>query len=175
LSRAGETWQAGRKEEPSVPERAGQPAKLGYHFIDRILVDCPQCGGLAIVRLEQEDGDRSSIGWAGALLAAARRMTCTRCAAHRRQGPRAWTRPAMGLSLRLRADTRHGTLYAYNEDHLDYIEAYVRSGLRREIVEPGGIRNQSIASRLPRWVKAAANRAEVLKAIATMRKKLTAS
>jgi hypothetical protein len=36
-------------------------------------------------------------------------------------------------------------------------------------VEPGGIRNQSIASRLPRWVKAAKNRDEVLKLIERMR------
>ena len=157
-----------------MPDRAGQPARLGYHFIDRILVDCPQCGGPAIVRLEEANDDRTSIGWVMPLLSAARRMTCTRCAAHRRQAARAWTRPTMGLPLRLRAETRHGTLYAYNEDHLDYIEDYVRNRLRREIVEPGSFRNQSIASRLPRWVKAAGNRDEVLKAIATMRKKLIA-
>jgi len=157
-----------------MPERAGQPARLDYHFIDRILVDCPQCGGLAIVRLEEPNDDRQSIGWVVPLVTAARRMTCTRCAAHRRQGARAWSRPAMGLPLRLTAATRHGTLYAYNEDHLDYIEDYVRSGLRREIVEPGKFRNASIASRLPRWVKAASNRGEMLKAIETMRRKLIA-
>ena len=157
-----------------MPERAGQPAKLAEHFVDRILVDCPQCGGLAIVRLEEANDDRTSIGWAVPLLHQARRMTCTRCAAHRRQGARAWARPTMGLPIRLCAATRHGTLYAYNEEHLDYIEDYVRSGLRREIVEPGRFRNRSVASRLPRWVKAAGNRDEVLKAIGTMRKKLIA-
>ena len=48
----------------------------------------------------------------------------------------------------------------------------MQSRLRREVVEPGRFRNGSILSRLPRWVKAAGNRDEVLKAIATMRRKL---
>jgi hypothetical protein len=155
-----------------MPERVGQPAKVREHFMDRILVDCPSCGGLAIVRLEAPNDDTSSIGWAIDRVAAARRMTCTHCAAHLRQGFRAWTRPTMGLPLRLWAETRHGILYAYNEDHLAYIEDYVQSRVRREIVEPGRFRNGSILSRLPRWVKAAGNRDEVLKAIAAMRRKL---
>ncbi|HMC90952.1 MAG TPA: hypothetical protein VKI45_00695, partial [Allosphingosinicella sp.] len=80
--------------------------------------------------------------------------------------------PTMGFPLRLRGETRHGNLIAINEAHLDYIEAYVRDPLRREVVEPGGVRNQSIASRLPHWVKAGKNRDEVLKLIARMRTRL---
>src|SRR5207245_1634113 len=80
--------------------------------------------------------------------------------------------PTLGLPLRLHGETRHGTLFAINEAHLSYIENYVRDPLRRETVEPGGIRNQSIASRLPRWVKAAKNRDDVLKLIERMRARL---
>jgi hypothetical protein len=77
-----------------------------------------------------------------------------------------------GLPLRLCAESRHGLPVAFNEAHLDYLESYVRDPLRREAVEPGGFRNRSIASRLPRWVKAAGNRDEVLKLIAKMRARL---
>lgn len=147
------------------------PARAPEYFMDRILVDCPACGGVAVVSLE-EDAGAEDIGWASERLFAARRMTCTRCAAHRRQGRRAWSRPTMGLPLRLRTETRHGLLYAWNEAHLGYIEDYVRSTLRHETVAPGGVRNASVLSRLPAWAKAAKNRDEVPKAIAAMRRRL---
>lgn len=146
-------------------------ARLPDHFLDRILVDCPRCGGLAIVTLEEDSGT-GHIGWATDRAHAPRRVVCTACAFNRRQARRAWARRAMGLPLRLYAEGRHGALYAYNEAHLDYIESYVRDPLRREAVEPGGFRNRSIASRLPRWVKAAGNRDEVLKLIERMRARL---
>jgi hypothetical protein len=147
------------------------PARLPDHFLDRILVDCPRCGGLAIVTLEEDPGT-GHIGWATDRRHVPRRVVCTACAFNRRQKWRAWAAPAMGLALRLCAESRHGLLVAYNEAHLDYIESYVRDPLRREAVEPGGFRNRSIASRLPRWVKAAGNRDEVLKLIARMRARL---
>jgi len=137
----------------------------------RILVDCPRCGGLAVITLDVDEGTEA-IGWAVPRHHGARRAVCTACAFSRRQGWRSWARPTMGLPLRLRGTGRQGLLAAYNEDHLAYIEAYVRDPLRREAGAPGGFRNASIASRLPRWVKAAHNRAEVLKLIARMRSRL---
>ena len=142
------------------------PACTEDEFLDRILVDCPACSGLAIVRLETPAEDSRSLAFG------ARRMTCTRCAAHRVQPKREHgelSRPDMGLPLRLAGRGRHGTLYAYNEAHLDHIEAIVGAALRRERIAPGGPRNRTVASRLPAWVKAAAHRDEVLKLIARMR------
>lgn len=139
--------------------------------MDRILVDCPSCGGPAVITVE-DDAGTEAIGWASERLHAARRLTCTACFHHRRAPWQALTNPTMGLPFRLRGETRHGTLHAINEAHLAYIEDYVRDPLRREAVEPGGIRNQSIASRLPRWVKAAKNRDEILKLIGRMRARL---
>ena len=154
-----------------MADRLGVPARLNEHFMDRILVDCPACGSLAII-VPEEDAGTEAIGWGSARHHASRRLTCTACF-HRRRAPRqALADPTMGLPLRLRGETRHGTLFAINEAHLRYIEDYVRDPLRRETVEPGGIRNQSIASRLPRWVKAAKNRDEVLKLIERMRARL---
>ena len=148
---------------PTGPEPA-LPARTEEDFIDRILVDCPVCGGLAIVR--PETGDHAD------LVFGPRRMTCTACGAHRTRPASALSAPAMDLPLRLVADSRHGTLHAFNEAHLDHIEAWVRSDLRREQIQEGGPRNRTIPSRLPAWVKAAGNRAEVLKLIARMREKL---
>lgn len=139
-------------------------------FLDRILVDCPPCGALAIVRVEAE-----GTGW-DHLAYGARRMTCTRCAAYRVQeqvAHGAFSRPTMGLDLRLVAECRHGTLYAYNEAHLDHIEDIVLRSIRQERIEPGGYRNKTIASRLPRWAKASGNRDEIMKAIGRMRARIT--
>jgi hypothetical protein len=151
-----------------VTEPIDPPARLPDHFLDRILVDCPRCGGLAVITLEEDDGT-GHIGWAIDRRHAPRRAVCTACAFNRRQSRRAWARPAMGLPLRLYAESRHGPLFAFNAAHLDYIESHVGDPLRREAARPGGFRNRSIASRLPRRVKAAGDRGEVLKPIAKMR------
>jgi hypothetical protein len=142
------------------------PALADHRFWDPILVDCPACGNMALVRLEEpgESWDQRAFG--------ARRMTCTACGAARFQPRTPLSRPAMGLALRLVGEGRLGTLHAWNEAHLDHIEAYVRAPLRRERVEPGGPRNATILSRLPAWVKSAANRAEILRLIARMRARL---
>jgi hypothetical protein len=154
-----------------MAERLGVPARLNEHFMDRVVVDCPACGGLAVIIIEEDKGSEA-IGWGSERHHAARRLTCTACFHQRRAARQALADPTMGLPLRLRGESRHGTLFAVNEAHLDYIEAYVRDPLRREVVEAGGIRNQSVASRLPRWVKAAKNREDVLKLIERMRRRL---
>jgi predicted RNA-binding Zn-ribbon protein involved in translation (DUF1610 family) len=140
-------------------------ALLPEAFMNRILVDCPSCGGCAVVRTEEEAGPAD-------IAHAPRRMTCLSCGAHRVQPRAKFARPEMGLKLRLAAECRHGLLWAYNEEHLAYLEAYVASADRRERVEPGGPRNRSILSRLPAWAKGAGNRDEVLKLIARMRARL---
>jgi hypothetical protein len=104
---------------------------------------------------------------------APRRMLCRACGAVREQ-PRTplgqFITPFMGLVPRLRAQTRHGELIAWNEDHLDYLEQYLSGRLRIETVEDGGVRNASVVSRLPAWAKSAKNRDEILKAIAKVRR-----
>jgi hypothetical protein len=154
-----------------MTERVGATAKLNEHFMDRLLVDCPACGGLAVITVEEDKGTEG-IGWGSERHHAARQLTCTACFHQRRAARQALGEPTMGLPLRLRGESRYGNLFALNEAHLGYIEDYVRDALRRETVEPGGIRNQSIASRLPHWVKAAKNREDVLKLIERMRRRL---
>lgn len=56
------------------------------------------------------------------------------------------------------------TLWAYNQPHLEFLKAYVRATLRHR--QPN--HNQSLASRLPRWIKLAKHRDEVLRALVRM-------
>ena len=129
-------------------------------FYDRIVVDCPACGGKALITLTAQAAN-------------GRRLVCHDCHLTRDllEPPRdRLVDPFMGLRPRLRAETRHGDLVARNEDHLDYLEQYLSGRLRVEIVQDGGLRNASVVSRLPVWAKSAKNRDEILKAIAKVRR-----
>jgi hypothetical protein len=58
------------------------------------------------------------------------------------------------------------TLWAYNADHLKYLETFVGAVLReRSPDEKSGWSNQSLTSRLPGWIKAGKNRPDILKCI----------
>ncbi|MEU7860165.1 hypothetical protein [Nonomuraea sp. NPDC049141] len=59
-----------------------------------------------------------------------------------------------------------GVLWAYNVPHLELLEAYV-AATQRERPRPAG--SQTLLERLPVWMKAAGNRAEVLAAIRALR------
>lgn len=69
-------------------------------------------------------------------------------------------------------------LWAYNREHLDFLESYIKAGLRErfplKVYETGLVmwRNKSLASRLPTWMKRAKNRDEVLRGIEKLRKKI---
>lgn len=61
-------------------------------------------------------------------------------------------------------------LWAYNADHLQFLEDYVGATLReRRRDEEFGWSNQSLASRLPTWMKSAKNRSTVLKCLAKLK------
>ncbi|NJM64447.1 MAG: TFIIB-type zinc ribbon-containing protein [Acaryochloris sp. RU_4_1] len=61
-------------------------------------------------------------------------------------------------------------LWAYNLQHLDFIEAFVRAELReRKPDEQSGWSNRSLFSRLPKWMQSRKNREAILKAIAKIR------
>ncbi|MFF7381306.1 hypothetical protein [Streptomyces griseoluteus] len=57
-------------------------------------------------------------------------------------------------------------LWAFNEEHVDELSAYVGAQLR----ERGGVRpTMSMFARLPAWMKRAGNRSEVLAGLETLR------
>lgn len=68
------------------------------------------------------------------------------------------------------------TCWAYNEDHLDFLESYVSASLRERAgagrMAAARIRNSSLASRLPSWLRATTNRERILAAITKLRERL---
>jgi hypothetical protein len=64
------------------------------------------------------------------------------------------------------------TLWAYNQAHLAFLEDYVRATLREHERGAHGWRNQALHNRLPRWMKDARNREDILKCIERLREKL---
>lgn len=70
--------------------------------------------------------------------------------------------PYFRLPLWLQAEVQGHVLWAYNRDHLSFLEAFVRADNRALV--PNW--NASLVSRLPRWLKAATARQSVLRAIA---------
>lgn len=58
-------------------------------------------------------------------------------------------------------------LWAYNLEHLDFLENYVGATIRSRVPNF----NKSLASRLPQWLKEAKNRKEILKIIARLKEK----
>lgn len=76
------------------------------------------------------------------------------------------TKPVTSFPLWLETPFGNNTLYAYNPDHLSYLESFVFAKRReRKPDDKWGWTNQSMISRLPAWIKSAKNREEILKAI----------
>jgi hypothetical protein len=77
--------------------------------------------------------------------------------------------PYFGLPLWLSIDCCGKVLWAYNAEHLNLLEGYVGARLR----ERGDfLGTMSMLERLPRWMKSANHRTEVLRAIQRLRKSL---
>jgi hypothetical protein len=61
-------------------------------------------------------------------------------------------------------------LWAYNFEHLDFIEAFVSAKLRESQRDENDLwSNHSLFSRLPRWIQSAKNRETILKVISKIR------
>ena len=135
-----------------------------YRFGVEFLVRCPRCQRRASVL--PLPGHEPT-------LFAPRRLVCSRCAYTRDWhektvcvgGSLDWY---FRLPLWLQIPCCGQVLWAYNKDHLDFLEAYVQADLRERVPN----RNGSLASRLPAWMKAARHRNDVLRGIETLRKKL---
>ncbi len=74
-----------------------------------------------------------------------------------------------GLPLFLQTPCRFGKIWAYNQDHLTELQAYVSATLRERTSSAG---NSSMISRLPDWIKSAKNRAMISKKLAKLQVEL---
>ncbi|WP_328761354.1 hypothetical protein [Streptomyces sp. NBC_00272] len=142
-------------------------------FTDRVLVVCPRCGGRAVVlplpHLENPKYFSSLSFQPG-------RLTCAGCgaitawAAGERGGALAGVVPGgtkdsfvrQPLWLQTRCAGR--ILWAYNEEHVEALAAYVGAQLRERCASP----TMAMFARLPAWMKSAQRRDEVLAGLATL-------
>ncbi len=133
-----------------------------YDFYDRIDVECPDCGAHAIVR---NTTDKS---W----MFSPRRFSCTSCGKHKEWkesglGAVTDSDPYFGYKLWFLANSCGHTLFALNEKHLDFLHSYVEATHRKRPRKENDemIRNGTLASRFPAWMKSAKNRDDVLRSI----------
>jgi len=133
---------------------------------DPLLVVCPKCSGKSSVTLS---GDADV------------KCTCLNCGYTKTKSRNGrsfyWydenpTDGYFGFNLWLQTNCAGNSLWAFNSKHLKFLESYVGAALReRKKDEEWGWRNSSIASRLPKWLKSAKNREQVLKAINELKAK----
>lgn len=143
-------------------------------FADQVLVVCPGCGGRAVNGLRPGLAPPARTG---AYLFLSRRLACAQCAAvtdwepQRRNNYRIGVAtggpddPWFGHPLWLRTRCAGHILWAYNSAHVDELTSYVGATLR----ERGPLRpTMAMFARLPRWMKQADNRAQVLAGLARL-------
>ena len=142
-----------------------------YDFGDEFLVHCPRCGRrakVAPVAAAAESG--------AAALFSPHRCVCLACGFIQEwRGKRlSIGRDAVdwyfGLRLWLQTPCCGHILWAYNAEHLAFLEAYIQATLREQRSVPN--RNRALTSRLPLWMKRRQNRADVLKGIARLKRLL---
>lgn len=140
-------------------------SKSGYDtFLDEFTnlsyVICPTCHKQGVVEVSQ---------MASGLV----RLTCSHCGLTKEKQTSQYTLgtsadPFFGLPLWLTARCGNNQLWAYNYEHLKFLRDHIEAQLR----ERNGlaIRNQSLGSRLPKWMLNKKHRESVLKSIQHLEK-----
>jgi len=149
------------------PERFVDHGLQIYDLADEFLVECPKCRKMGRV---SPTGDllRKSSG----PLFAPRRFVCLSCL-HRDDwhGKQVTVGGAVdwyfGLPLWLKIPCCGEVLWAYNLRHLDILESYVSAKLR----ERTNTGRNSFLNKLPKWIRSAKNRDDILRAIGKLRLK----
>lgn len=131
---------------------------------DPTLVCCPKCQSKAVVTLHNNEA----------------RLSCPSCSYNQAKlaeqrtfywGAENPTDSYFGVDLWLQTDCAGESLWAFNKRHLEYLEDFVSAKHRQRNPNIDTWMNSSLASRLPKWLKAAKNRDQVLKAIAVLKVK----
>ncbi|WP_068664481.1 hypothetical protein [Paenibacillus oryzisoli] len=129
-----------------------------YDFLfgsDGVLIECPYCNRCS-------NGVKIGVNYEYKLI-------CSNCGILPNPASASWgSGTFMGLNLWLRTNSCGHLLWAYNREHLDFLDNYITSSLRERIPN----RNQSLASRLPEWIKNRKNREELAKGLHRLREKL---
>lgn len=153
-------------------------------FVDSFLVCCPECGGCARVTSDST-GRYTRVTDV--------RLSCPQCHYMGRRAHSGFVTcyssnsgnfaPGMvgigalvdayfHLPLWLQTSCCGDVLWAYNINHLQWLKSFVSATLRTRAQNEHGWSNQSLASRLPKWVKSRNNRPKVLAAIAKLERRM---
>lgn len=127
-------------------------------FAQHQIVECPSCGKRADVRVL----DNLKHKYVYTLPS---KMTCLHCGYNKTLENGSYFE---NHTLFLTTTCSENTLWAWNEAHLQWLEDYVSATHRSRPLSS----NQSLASRLPRWLTAAKNRKMVLKGIEKLKNKV---
>ncbi|MFJ8660008.1 hypothetical protein [Streptomyces sp. NPDC093795] len=143
-------------------------------FTGRVHVVCPRCGGRALVVARP---DVAAPEYFSARHFLPRRLVCAGCGAlaewtaEQRESalvgavPGGTEDPFFRRPLWLQTRCAGRILWAYDEEHVDALAAYVGARLRERNASP----TLSMFARLPVWMKTADHRDEVLAGLATLR------
>lgn len=144
-----------------VPERFADSHTYLGDFADRILARCPKCDRCATARQNSDDLVR---------------IVCPSCGFAKVLSFRwpVFLKTAENcLPLWLETRCCGQILWAFNREHLVFLEAYVSADLREQPQSTAGRwNNGSLTSRLPKWMLSAKNRGDVLRGIKRLRRML---
>jgi hypothetical protein len=164
-----------------IHERFVDEGQTWNDFAEVMYVRCPRCGRCAEVRRianDEQEIEAYTAKYGGSKnflrIFSPRKLSCGFCGYNRvrnerslsRRGPYDWY---FGVPLWLQTRCCGDVLWVLNEEHLDFLEGYVGAKQRVKAGEEAILRNSTMASRLPRWMKSAKNREEVLRGIGKLR------
>ena len=136
--------------------------KSVYDFWYELFIKCPQCSKFAVVK-STPDEEKGFYSYKR------RTLICKNCGfikAYENRPSSICNNYTFWIETRCCGEI----LWAYNLTHLVYIENYVRADLRERAKTNLGWKNNSMISRLPKWLKDAYNREEILKCIGKLKK-----
>jgi hypothetical protein len=147
-------------------------------FAERMYVCCPTCHQCAcVMRIPADEKELLPGGGSPRFhrTFSARKFSCLHCGStrlwqgnvQRRGGPYDWY---FRFPLWLQTPCCGEILWAFNEEHVRFLEHYVTAKQRIKFHEEGWVRNGTLASRLPIWIKRAKNRDEIIKGIMRLQK-----
>lgn len=149
-----------------------------YSFLHKVLVVCPVCKEKATVFGEDFTGKSPVIKKV--------KVVCTKCGFNKtlediskKKDPKqnkgnviilgAPVDPYFHLPLWVQSVFESNILWAYNDDHLQFLEDHVSAKLRERNGFPYQVR--SVGARLPRWMTSSHNRESILKLIKKLKDK----
>lgn len=152
-----------------------------HDFAVDVLVACPRCARPARVF--------ATAGAEGFFRARHWRMVCPTCGHHQDKSSDCRTvysgrrggvyDPVFGLPLWLqRSCCRGNLLWAYNLEHLSFVESFVAATIRErsDAVRAGdGYRRMSMVAKLPSWLKSAEHRDEIPEAVQHLKRSIIAA